>query len=143
MKACLVLLLTATLATAAPAPDQRDPAPPSLEGTWEATSVETGGQKQAEMVGFTIAFAGDKLKVQPKNRKDAKEATFKLDATARQPGIDIFPAGEDKPVLGIYEIDGDTLRLCTGGGPGDPRPAKFESKPEGTTLLLTLKRVKP
>ena len=43
--------------------------------------------------------------------------------------------------LAIYELDGDTLRLCS-GGPGNERPNKFEEGTDGPPHLIVLKREK-
>jgi hypothetical protein len=46
------------------------------------------------------------------------------------------------PILAIYEIDGDTLKVCYDLG-GKNRPTEFKTK-EGTALFLaTYKREKP
>jgi uncharacterized protein (TIGR03067 family) len=44
--------------------------------------------------------------------------------------------------LAIYELDGDTLRLCR-AAPGDPRPTTFKSTPGTGTAFMTYSREKP
>jgi hypothetical protein len=54
----------------------------------------------------------------------------------------MYKTGEHKGMtsLGIYELDGSTLRVCL-GEPGDPRPTKFHGG--GTYTLEVFKREKP
>jgi hypothetical protein len=46
-----------------------------------------------------------------------------------------------KGVKGIYEIDGDTLRICV-AKKGKERPKTFESKEGSGHVLTVMKRVK-
>ncbi len=47
-----------------------------------------------------------------------------------------------KDNLGIYEIEGDTLKVCY-GTPGKPRPKAFEAGEFGPPMVMTLKRGGP
>jgi uncharacterized protein (TIGR03067 family) len=72
------------------------------------------------------------------------EATVKLDPTNKPKAIDVtFTAGEKKgkTVLGIYEIEPDTFRVCV-ARPGDRRPADFSAKVGSGRTLLVYKRQK-
>ncbi len=67
-----------------------------------------------------------------------KLAQYKLDPTASPKTIDIIK--KDMVELGIYELEGDTLRICL--AKDLRRPTKFESKSEtGRNALVTFKRV--
>ena len=44
---------------------------------------------------------------------------------------------------GIYEFEGDTMRLCLQNPDTNERPIAFESTPKSKTTLLTLKVVPP
>src|SRR5262249_326593 len=72
---------------------------------------------------------------------EAKEAieAYLFDVTKKPRHIDLQLPKEEK-LLGIYDFDGDTLRICT-GFPGKERPAMLENT-KGQTLW-TLKRAKP
>ena len=60
------------------------------------------------------------------------------------PGIaSITPADkEDMPMKGIYELNGDSLKICTVEQRDGERPGSFDSKVEKKAVLLTLKRQK-
>lgn len=76
--------------------------------------------------------------------KPIGKGTFQIDATKKPKTIDSFPAGapdKSKPIRGIYELDGDTLRVCY-GAPGKDRPTEFASKPGSGHTLQVLKREK-
>jgi uncharacterized protein (TIGR03067 family) len=52
------------------------------------------------------------------------------------------PDGQEVPDnLAIYDLDGDTLKVCS-GGPGNPRPSEFKEGQNGPPTLVTLTRVK-
>jgi uncharacterized protein (TIGR03067 family) len=61
--------------------------------------------------------------------KPAGKGTFKLDAAKKPKAIDAYPGNlpGGKPMLGIYEINGDRYKLCF-AQPGKERPTDFEAK---------------
>ena len=57
-------------------------------------------------------------------------ARFSLDLTKSPHAIDYFNidgAHKGKSQTGIFELSGDTLRICV-SAPGQPRPSNFSSK---------------
>ena len=74
------------------------------------------------------------------------EATVKLDPTKKPKTIDVaFTEGEHKgkTALGIYEIEGDTFRVCLARpGSGDGRPAEFFAKAGSGRILVVYQREK-
>ena len=69
---------------------------------------------------------------------------YKLDSTQKPKVIDTtHETDPGKPILqlGVYSLDGDTLKLCLESA-GKPRPAKLETKPQDTSVLFVLKRAK-
>ena len=50
--------------------------------------------------------------------------------------------GKGKTMLGIYELTGDTYKVCF-ALPGGERPKEFASKPGSKTMLIVMKREKP
>jgi len=64
---------------------------------------------------------------------------YKLDPDASPKSIDMSEGGRLSP--GIYELDGDTLKICLAEGPTATRPTVM--KPDGMRVaVVTFKRVK-
>jgi uncharacterized protein (TIGR03067 family) len=111
-----------------------------FQGTWSITSgTKDGKEMPADKVkGAKIVFEGDKVIAKSEGKNE--EATFKLDAGKKPKEIDLtLPNGE--MLSGIYEMDGDTLKIALGDNPGSMRPKDFKSK-EAQNNLLVLKRDK-
>jgi uncharacterized protein (TIGR03067 family) len=75
-------------------------------------------------------------------------AVLHLDATTKPKTFDFEhnskdPKKVEKGFKGIYEIDGDTLKVCVAiGSNAKERPKTFESNEGSGTTLTILKRVK-
>jgi RNA polymerase sigma-70 factor (ECF subfamily) len=115
-----------------------------LDGTWVAESGEHGGKKAAEefVQKCKIVIAGDKITLAGLVRgekEDGVEGTFKVDPTAKPKTIDISLANRED-VVGIYELDGDTLKVCLVESKGNTRPTEFGGT--GQQVLIVLKRSK-
>jgi uncharacterized protein (TIGR03067 family) len=106
----------------------------SLQGAWELVSAESNGEPPPSglLDGAEFAFSGDRLTLL------AKEGTFELDATKSPRQIN-FVRGKTRQ-LGIYELDGDNLKLCV--GPSDDRPKEFKTKRGTDQSLFELRRKK-
>jgi len=116
-----------------------------LQGTWVFVSLERNGKKIADDDDFQYVvlkdakwtFNGDTLKSPLWNEKVA--VTFTLDPSKKPATIDLVIKTEDAKETApmLYELKDDTLKLCTGGAPGE-RPKEISSK--GGQAILTLKR---
>src|SRR5262245_45975255 len=95
----------------------------ALQGTWTIVTAEQGGQdvtKECKDEGFRITFRGNAWIQDVKGYKvwTAKTSHFALDATKVPTAIDHIVTrgaeGEEFRLIypGIYQIDGDTLKLC-------------------------------
>jgi uncharacterized protein (TIGR03067 family) len=116
-----------------------------LQGTWLLVDLQMGSQRGEEWKNFESVrrmkwtFKGDKITI-----RDMKEgeATFRLDSSENPRTIDLTMGGETR--YGIYELDGNTLRVCfcfSG------QSAYEKRKPSRMTAVndewvLTFKRVK-
>jgi uncharacterized protein (TIGR03067 family) len=114
-----------------------------LQGTWSILQAEHDGHKTpAEKLKSTkLVIAGDKMKV---HGEKGMESQIKIDPSKKPKAIDIIPAdGPDKGMVlqGIYELDGNELKICL-SKPGRDRPAEFVSKENSGTVLLMLGREK-
>ncbi len=116
-----------------------------FQGVWTFESVEAGGKKQPadDLKDMTLTFAGDKYTV--KNGNDVIQVgTVKLNPSGSPRTMDVtIVDGLNKGavMLGIYEIDGDTLRVCF-DEEGKKRPTEFKSAPGSATFINVHKRAK-
>jgi uncharacterized protein (TIGR03067 family) len=116
-----------------------------FQGAWTFESSEFGGQKLPadQLKDFVLTYDGAKHTV--KNGTQMIQAgTQTLDPSKSPKTIDVtLTEGPMKGVvlLGIYEIDGDTLRVCFDLG-GKERPKEFKSAPGSQTSVNVHKRAK-
>jgi uncharacterized protein (TIGR03067 family) len=117
-----------------------------LEGIWEGFVVEGKGEKADRGPWqLRLTISGNKITaVDLKNNgKDMGSGTFVLDPSKSLKTMDatgiVLPARKDKTYLGIYELDGDTLKWCVDNRRGE-HPTEFRS--DGGNFLMILKRKK-
>ena len=116
-----------------------------FQGTWTFESSEAGGQKLPAdaLKGLVLTFEGDKHTVR-KGDEVIQVGIQKLDPSQLPKAIDVtMTEGPSKGavMLGIYEFDGDTLKVCFDAG-GKKRPTRFESAPGSQTFVNVHKRLK-
>ncbi|MFO0965528.1 MAG: TIGR03067 domain-containing protein [Gemmataceae bacterium] len=129
-----------------------------LQGTWNIDSMAWGGKSLPKdlMTGYKFVFAGAKLTwegaigIQSRAGKvmaigDAVyRCDFKIDPGQEPKQIDItLPLKKgDRTLLGIYEIKGDTLKVCYFASDTGRRPTDFATK-EGLSIgYIVLTRAK-
>jgi uncharacterized protein (TIGR03067 family) len=72
------------------------------------------------------------------------KGSLKIDAEKSPKWMDIIGSegpNKGKSILAIYEINGDTLRICYDLG-GTARPTEFKTKPDSKLFLATYKKEK-
>ena len=116
-----------------------------FQGTWTIESSVTGGEEipPGELKGVVVIFEGDKHTVK-KGDEVIQVGIQKLDPSKSPKTIDVtMTEGLNKGavMLGIYEIDGDTLKVCF-DPQGKKRPTEFKSAPGSQTFVNVHKRVK-
>jgi uncharacterized protein (TIGR03067 family) len=110
-----------------------------LQGDWAAVSMVADGVKstddEAQSLFRTVKGNGYTMFL---FNKPLARYTFTLDASKRPKTLDVTPAGnaKAKPILGIYELDGDRWTICF-AAPGKERPKDFTST-EGSGQVLTV-----
>lgn len=120
----------------------------AISGTWRPVSVETDGMKVSEdRLKETVQTRGEDGKVVIRvGDKVVLEGTVKkVDATKSPKTIDTeVTLGENKgkTVQGIYEVDGDTLRICVALPGKAERPTEFTAKAGSNWSLAVYKRAK-
>jgi uncharacterized protein (TIGR03067 family) len=141
------LVLTASGGTGARADDKAEVEKElkKFQGTWTFESSEAGGKglPAGELKGLVLTFEGDKHTVK-KGLEVIQVGTQKLDPSQSPKAIDVtMTEGLNKGavMLGIYEIDGDTLRVCF-DEKGKKRPTEFKSPAGSETFVNVHKRAK-
>jgi uncharacterized protein (TIGR03067 family) len=122
-----------------PAPFDEKEALKQLQGTWRVVSLKMEGQHQTpEKPPKSITVVGNKLNGM------GSQLVITLDASKKPKWLDLTEIGQGRePVRGIYEVEGDTLRLCFSLLPGQEsnRPSGFETKNKNTGVT-NFKRAK-
>ena len=114
-----------------------------LQGTWSMVSGIADGQALPDvMVGQARRVCtNDEITVTIGEQMIMK-AKITLDATKKPKTIDFQMTdgvNKGKRQLGIYELDGDTLKFCF-AGPGAERPTDFTAKADSGRTLSVWKR---
>jgi uncharacterized protein (TIGR03067 family) len=151
MRVVLLALTVALLASAhllgvAVRPMKKDPVKEDmkkLEGEWVIESYIQGGQDFSATFGagkMTRTISGNRWTTTSNGQ--VTPYTFRIDPGKKPKTIDITMGGEGKQqtFLCIYEVEGDTLKLCQAQA-GQNRPAKFEAA-NGNDILTVAKRKK-
>jgi RNA polymerase sigma factor (sigma-70 family) len=122
----------------------------SLQGTWRVVTMVTDGMpnvKEHPDEEADAVVAGDTMALvaQPAGKKFF-EFTFKLDETTKPRAIDLTVAegrGKGGVAHAIYELEGDSLKLCFPQNQEGARPTEFSSKVGARQVLFTMRRQKP
>ena len=116
-----------------------------LQGDWSMVSGSADGYAMPDAMRATAkrVCAGNETTVTVGGQILLK-AKFTLDASRKPKTIDYEMTGgttKGKTQLGIYELDGDTVKFCF-AAPGSARPIEFTSKPGDQRTLSVWKREK-
>lgn len=116
-----------------------------IQGVWEGYAVEGRGEKPDRgPVHLRLTITGDRIEAYDLGKgKDMGSGTFKLEPSRPIKEIDakglLLPGKRERTYLGIYELDGDTLRWCVDNRQTE-RPTEFRTS--RGHYLLVLKRKK-
>jgi uncharacterized protein (TIGR03067 family) len=110
-----------------------------MQGTWKVQGLTVGGMElpAAQVAKMSFTIKGDEISPN-NNPKDV--AVLKLDPSHKPATMDLTEKNK-KTGQGIYEIEGDTLKMCF-NEPGEGRPKEFRSAAGSKTVYLVLKRDK-
>ena len=127
---------------ALPAPDAR------LQGPWEPVHSEEGGVDQQDPRNYLVKFEGDRFTILREGEVmiGGKFTTY----SAREPRrIDMAlevdadnPKNAGKTLLGIYAIEGDELRWCTGTVVASQPPTEFVTREGQPYMMIVMRRAK-
>jgi uncharacterized protein (TIGR03067 family) len=107
----------------------------SRDGQMLATNIVANSRRIAKGNEMTVTVGGQLL----------MQATFTIDPARKPKNIDYainHGPHMGQTELGIYEIDGDTIKFCF-AIPGEERPADFTTKMGDKRTFSTWKRAQP
>jgi uncharacterized protein (TIGR03067 family) len=111
-----------------------------LQGKWKATKIE--GRNPGKLDGVFVTIKGNKLTLEGQTQKPM-EFTFRLNPSAKPKAIDLmFELGT---LLGVYELDGDALKVCYSelqDSEKGKRPTELTAPADSRRYLWVLKREK-
>jgi uncharacterized protein (TIGR03067 family) len=138
-------LLTAVLIVAVPASAEDKPKDEeAIQGTWTVVSKEMGGKKtpDADLKALKVTIKDGTLTVDDGKKKD--KLAYKLDPSKTPKAIDLTgDKGDGKMTTpAIYELDGDTLKICWSEKVPEDRPTELTGKADSGQTMMVLKREK-
>jgi len=135
MRGIALLLAISTTVFAAPVPKDRQPPPDEqrILGFWNTIRVEADGKTHQ-----TSVWEFQEKKMFAQQQKDGSPTSVWI--------IPINPKKSPKEIMigpypGIYEFDGDTLKICYAYDTNPQRPTKFETDNKANINFNVLHRV--
>jgi uncharacterized protein (TIGR03067 family) len=107
-----------------------------LEGTWVVESASRDGKDATGGGPSELVISGNSITM--KEATKDRKGKITIDPTKNPKTIDVEPEEKKETSPAIYELTGDTLKLCI-GRPGKDRPTEFSDTGH---VLVTLKRKK-
>jgi uncharacterized protein (TIGR03067 family) len=116
-----------------------------LAGKWTFASREEGGKETPaeQLKTMILTLDGDKFTVKDGD-KVVQAGTYTVDPGQTPKTVNATVTegdGKGTTMLGIYELDGDTMKCCF-DPEGKKRPTEFKSTEEAKTILMVHKREK-
>jgi uncharacterized protein (TIGR03067 family) len=136
--------ITALVAFLMPIDDPRAAADAeAIQGQWLMTRAVIGGEPSDGQVGRARYFFHTRDYIKSLDEKVIIEGEYTIDPTKSPRSIDLIQTMTEPPTrwLGIYDLDGDVLKLAFSGRP-DLRPESFATKVGVAGFCFTLKRVR-
>jgi uncharacterized protein (TIGR03067 family) len=139
-----VALLVSSLLGVAAAPVGQDKGKKDEEkivSTWSAVSAEKEGMKAPDELvkNLKVTFADGKVKVSGTGNDKVTDISYTLDPTTKPKEIN-FTEGGIVAAKGIYELNGDVLKICFDDTA--VRPTDFTTQAGSSRKLFVLKRDK-
>jgi uncharacterized protein (TIGR03067 family) len=144
--------LVVALLAAAPPEDPIKAGWKQLEGTWTVVATDwlevrdkDRGKGTVWVVrdGIVTLRVADKVELPVPAVIDPAKSPKAIDLFAAEPAVSKAPGAEPTPVRGIYELNGDRLRVCWNALETTRRPAAFPDKPARGLTLIVLERDSP
>jgi uncharacterized protein (TIGR03067 family) len=150
--AILSSLVAGSCAVAAPRLKDPPPKPSPLVGEWEAVSMTVGGRTESrEDDGIYVFTANGRWGFKRNPDDEVGWNKYRADDKADPMALDLMRdgegegegEGEETTWQWLYQVDGDTLKVCWQGGDGTIRPAVFEAGKGSKNVIQTLKKITP
>jgi len=113
-----------------------------LGGTWTVVTQQMDGGPQSEpQPNDRMVFERNSLRrrqTAPDGTECGEEVSYTVDPTKSPKQINVSQWG--KTAYGIYELDGDHLKICIDRS-GQGRPSEFKSQPNSEQMSYTLQRM--
>ena len=137
---CIAMILLTAAVRGQDAADERK----LLQGTWLPTAAEVSENPfgEATLKIMKLVVEGDKYNATVGISVDL--GTIRIDPAAKPKTMDIIGTegpNKGKTFLAIYELNGDTLRICY-DLTGKVRPTEFKTRKGEALFLATYKRSK-
>jgi uncharacterized protein (TIGR03067 family) len=122
-----------------------------LQGKWKLVAEDLNGTVTRSDDGHVIGFDKEIETDYDAEGGVAAKASIKLDPSKSPKAIDstilfiaIFPGEKGKTLQGIYQLEGDELKLAFPNAPARERPREFTTKKElePRFVVFTYKRLK-
>lgn len=119
-----------------------------LVGKWKIESGVKNGTKieGKDVEKVAIEVTKDKITLSDKRMENENKFVISYKTKEGKPNsiemTIIDGPVKDISAKGIYELKGDTLKLCYNANPGADAPTAFESKADSMVFLWILKKVK-
>jgi len=107
-----------------------------IQGKWKVVSFKSHGRYKKKY--DCVFFEGKTFSIL-EHDGDEGSGVYHLEENHKPGWIDLFEKDDDEPRRGIYEVKGDTLRICHGNR-ARKRSTMFESKPGSPDDLWVLQR---
>jgi uncharacterized protein (TIGR03067 family) len=116
-----------------------------LEGTWTFVDPsENQAKKKEKRPAMRIVFDGTSIAFAAEGKKPTAQGEYKVDPTKNPKTMDIILDQQGKKIttLAIYDLSGDTLRICHFLGPSSFKERPKEFIADKNTVIGTLRRAK-
>ena len=152
MAPCVVIVLASAVFAAAltavdgAAADSRSEDAAGIQGTWVCAAAVVDGKSLDEntTAKLRLVMTAERYRTERGDDQVLFDSTYRLDPRQDPRQIEMTGTEGDaagKQALGIYSLEGDTLKICY-TMPGGQRPKSFESKPGSKAFLVTWTRVR-